>query len=70
MPGPTRVERNEDHRARMRRNPPGIYSKTTAQWLASMPTGKTSRYWDLKNIHFSHLVRQQGRGQLPGTSWR
>ena len=46
-------------------NPPGIYSKTTAQWLASMPTGKTSRYWDLKNIHFSHLVRQQGRVNFP-----
>ena len=49
----------------VRRNPPGIYSKTTAQWLASMPTGKTSRYWDLKNIHFSHLVRQQGRVNFP-----
>ena len=49
----------------VRINPPGIYSKTTAQWLASMPTGKTGMYWDLKNIHFSHLIRQQGRVNFP-----
>ena len=46
-------------------NPAGLYSQPTVEWLASLPSGKVSRYWALKKIDHDHLVRQQGRMNFP-----
>ena len=46
-------------------NPAGLYSQPTVEWLASLPSGKTTRYWGIKKENFSHLTKQQGRMNFP-----
>ena len=46
-------------------NPPGIYSQRTVEWLASLPSGKTSTYWATKNRMFPELTKQQGKMNFP-----
>ena len=46
-------------------NPNGLYSQKTVEWLASLPTGKTSTYWGFKNRMFPELAKQQGKMNFP-----
>ena len=46
-------------------NPNGLYSQRTVEWLASLPSGKTSTYWGCKNRMFPELAKQQGKMNFP-----
>ena len=47
------------------RNPAGTYSHRVAQWLAALPSGKTSLYWARKKRMFPELTAQQGKLNFP-----